>query len=213
MSQSGKCKLYVVGKGFGFAVTPDGREHFFHKSDIIGKPPKTDDILNFDVEPSSMKPGQTQAKNVTGGTCGGELQGTCKWYNEGKGYGFINYNGESYFMHVQHIAGNTPLEGDVLYFDFATDERDPNKQMCTNVTGGTGGPIDQGATVSKGMEKGMGKMMQMMSMMMSWGPYGKGKGKGKGKGDGDWGGKGGGGDWGGKGDGKGGDWGGKGMGW
>eukprot|EP00931_Biecheleriopsis_adriatica_P008571 TRINITY_DN109727_c0_g1_i1.p1 TRINITY_DN109727_c0_g1~~TRINITY_DN109727_c0_g1_i1.p1 ORF type:complete len:173 (+),score=42.53 TRINITY_DN109727_c0_g1_i1:75-593(+) len=167
-SAQGTCKSFNPAKGFGFVTGLDGKDHFFHKKDITGKLPKTGDTLMFVIAQSDVKPGQTAATNVTGGTLGGDLQGTCKWYNESKGFGFIDYNGQSYFMHHGKITGGMPKEGDKLFFDLAPSEKDPTKQECINVVGGTGYPIEQG---------GWGGMASMMSMM--WGPYGKGKGKGK----------------------------------
>eukprot|EP00931_Biecheleriopsis_adriatica_P070434 TRINITY_DN441_c0_g1_i1.p1 TRINITY_DN441_c0_g1~~TRINITY_DN441_c0_g1_i1.p1 ORF type:complete len:190 (+),score=47.27 TRINITY_DN441_c0_g1_i1:52-570(+) len=171
MAASGTCKSFNLSKGFGFITAADGKEHFFHKNDITGKPPKAGDVLTFMIMPSDKKPDQTCAKNVAGGTMGGNLEGKCKWYDANKGYGFIDYGTESHFMHVSHIQGGTPQEGDSLFFDLAPSEKDPTKQECRNVIGGTGFPIEDGG-------KGWGKMGKMMMMpWMMFGPYGKGKGK------------------------------------
>eukprot|EP00931_Biecheleriopsis_adriatica_P056157 TRINITY_DN3327_c0_g1_i1.p2 TRINITY_DN3327_c0_g1~~TRINITY_DN3327_c0_g1_i1.p2 ORF type:complete len:172 (-),score=56.10 TRINITY_DN3327_c0_g1_i1:100-615(-) len=170
MTTSGTCKSFNLSKGFGFITAADGKEHFFHKSDLAGKPPNPGDVLTFTVVPSDKKPDQTCAKSIMGGTMGGNLQGTCKWYDQTKGFGFIDYSGGSYFMHVSNIKGGTPQEGDSLYFDLVPGEKDPSKQECKNVIGGTGYPLDQAG-------KGWGKMGKFMPPWMMWGPYGGGKGK------------------------------------
>eukprot|EP00440_Ansanella_granifera_P000947 gb/GFBE01001023.1/.p1 GENE.gb/GFBE01001023.1/~~gb/GFBE01001023.1/.p1 ORF type:complete len:171 (+),score=62.80 gb/GFBE01001023.1/:1-513(+) len=169
MTASGTCKSYNPAKGFGF-VTSGDKDLFFHKTDITGKPPKEGDVLSFTVHDSTKKPGSQEAKNVTGGTSGGNTQGTVKWYNEAKGYGFVNVGEESYFMHYSDITGGTPMEGDSLWFDIADSEKDPSKKCAKNVVGGTGYAIGKGG--------GKGYWMPPM-MMMGMGGYGKGWGKGK----------------------------------
>eukprot|EP00931_Biecheleriopsis_adriatica_P121014 TRINITY_DN960_c0_g1_i5.p1 TRINITY_DN960_c0_g1~~TRINITY_DN960_c0_g1_i5.p1 ORF type:complete len:174 (-),score=52.14 TRINITY_DN960_c0_g1_i5:212-733(-) len=172
MSSQGTCKSYNPAKGFGF-IQCNGQDIFFHKNDISGKPPKEGDVLTFDHQASTKKPGQMEAKNVTGGTLGGSTQGTVKWYNEGKGYGFIEIGDQSYFMHYSDITGGTPKEGDSVWFDPVPSEKDPSKMAAKNVVGGTGWAIG-----SKGGGKGMMGML-WPPMMGPYGGWGKGFGKGK----------------------------------
>eukprot|EP00441_Pelagodinium_beii_P042852 CAMPEP_0197634016 /NCGR_PEP_ID=MMETSP1338-20131121/10238_1 /TAXON_ID=43686 ORGANISM="Pelagodinium beii, Strain RCC1491" /NCGR_SAMPLE_ID=MMETSP1338 /ASSEMBLY_ACC=CAM_ASM_000754 /LENGTH=131 /DNA_ID=CAMNT_0043205803 /DNA_START=1 /DNA_END=396 /DNA_ORIENTATION=- len=131
------------------------------------------------MQASTKKEGTMEAKSVTGGTSGGNTEGKVKWYNDMKGYGFIDVGSESYFMHSSDITGGTPKEGDSVWFDIVPSEKDPSKMAAKNVVGGTGYPI------GKGGGKGWGMDM--------WGPYGGGKGwgmdmwgGGKGWGKGKW---------------------------
>eukprot|EP00931_Biecheleriopsis_adriatica_P004374 TRINITY_DN106056_c0_g1_i1.p2 TRINITY_DN106056_c0_g1~~TRINITY_DN106056_c0_g1_i1.p2 ORF type:complete len:171 (-),score=47.06 TRINITY_DN106056_c0_g1_i1:180-692(-) len=169
MSKRGTCKSYNPVKGFGF-IECDGQDVFFHKSDLTGKPAKEGDLLAFDLQASTKKPGQMEAKNVQGGTMGGNTPGTVKWYNENKGYGFIDVGEQSYFMHHSDITGGTPLEGDKVWFDPQVSEKDPSKMCAKNVVGGTGYAIGKGG--------GKGAAMNWMYQMMM-ASYGKGYGKGK----------------------------------
>eukprot|EP00930_Biecheleria_cincta_P005175 TRINITY_DN10608_c0_g1_i2.p1 TRINITY_DN10608_c0_g1~~TRINITY_DN10608_c0_g1_i2.p1 ORF type:complete len:175 (-),score=38.08 TRINITY_DN10608_c0_g1_i2:104-628(-) len=156
MSSQGTLKSYNPSKGFGFITTSDGTDIFFHKSDLAGKPPKDGDVLTFEPSPSAKKPGSMEAKNVTGGTAGGNTQGTCKWFNEMKGYGFIDVpveggDSQSYFMHFSDISGGTPMEGDKLWFDIAPDEKNPAKMCAKDVVGGSGWPMGSGGGKGWGM--------------------------------------------------------------
>eukprot|EP00930_Biecheleria_cincta_P102938 TRINITY_DN947_c0_g1_i1.p1 TRINITY_DN947_c0_g1~~TRINITY_DN947_c0_g1_i1.p1 ORF type:complete len:198 (-),score=64.69 TRINITY_DN947_c0_g1_i1:305-850(-) len=175
MSHSGTLKSFNQNRGFGF-ITCDGVDYFFHKSDIVGKPPQDGDVLSFDMEPSKKDPSKMEARSVTGGTAGGNTQGTVKWFNEMKGYGFINTDdGQSHFMHANDISGGTPQEGDKVWFDIVPGEKDASKTAAKNVVGGTGYPM---GGKGKGWGKGFGAGMWSMPPMMwgPWGGYGGGKG-------------------------------------
>lgn len=59
--------------------------------------------------------------------------GTVKWFNESKGYGFIEAQNQQYFVHYKHIQGNgykTLKEGDQVTFD---SEKTPKGLSATNV--------------------------------------------------------------------------------
>jgi len=46
--------------------------------------------------------------------------GTVKWFNEGKGFGFITSQGEDYFVHIKEIKNHgisSLKEGDKVSFD------------------------------------------------------------------------------------------------
>ncbi|KTD02303.1 cold shock domain-containing protein [Fluoribacter gormanii] len=48
-----------------------------------------------------------------------KIKGTVKWFNERKGFGFIQSNGQEYFVHFSSILGNgfkTLREGDAVFF-------------------------------------------------------------------------------------------------
>jgi len=186
MSSQGNLKSFNQARGFGF-ITSGDVDYFFHRTDIQGKPPKEGDVLNFDIAPSKKDPSKMEAKSVTGGTSGGNTVGTVKFFNEAKGYGFIEDDGVSHFLHATDISGGTPMEGDTVWFDIVPSEKDPSKTAAKNVVGGSGYPMGKG--YDKGFGKGYGKDMWGMMPMM-WGGYGGFGGFGGGKGFGGGGGKG-----------------------
>ena len=57
------------------------------------------------------------------------VQGTVKWFNESKGYGFITReDGEDVFAHYSAIDGNgfkTLSEGDSVSFDVVEGDKGP----------------------------------------------------------------------------------------
>lgn len=64
--------------------------------------------------------------------------GTVKWFNEGKGFGFItNDNGEGdVFVHFSSIMGEgfkSLQEGQKVTFDTETDPKDSRKLRAVNV--------------------------------------------------------------------------------
>jgi CspA family cold shock protein len=64
-----------------------------------------------------------------GGFSSMALQGTIKWFNESKGYGFIQQdNGPDVFVHYSSIQGNgfkTLAKGQKVQFEITNDERGP----------------------------------------------------------------------------------------
>jgi len=186
MATNGTLKSFNAARGFGF-ITSEGTDYFFHKTDIKGKPPKEGDVLSFDVAASTKDPSKMEAKNVTGGTSGGDTEGKVKWYNERKGYGFVEVGEATHFMHANDISGGTPMEGDTVWFDVVPSEKDPAKTCAKDVVGGTGYPMGSG---KGGMGKGgwgnemYGMPPWMMMQMMGYGYGGGGGGGGKGYGGG-----------------------------
>jgi CspA family cold shock protein len=64
--------------------------------------------------------------------------GTVKWFNEAKGFGFISNDDGSgdVFVHFSAIQGNgfkTLSEGQKVTFDTETDPKDPRKLRAVNV--------------------------------------------------------------------------------
>ena len=55
-------------KGYGFITMDDGTDMFFNVKDCVGSKPVQGDKVKFDIGESSLKPGQKQAQNVTGGS-------------------------------------------------------------------------------------------------------------------------------------------------
>ena len=57
------------------------------------------------------------------------VQGTVKWFNESKGYGFITRDdGDDVFAHYSAIDGNgfkTLSEGDMVSFDIVEGDKGP----------------------------------------------------------------------------------------
>jgi CspA family cold shock protein len=66
----GVVKFFDAEKGFGFIRDKDGQGDFFvHITNCVdGMMPVEGDVLLYDFGPSTKKPGQTAAKNVTGGS-------------------------------------------------------------------------------------------------------------------------------------------------
>lgn len=64
---SGRCKSFGA-KGYGFITMDDGTELFFNVKDCVGSKPAAGDILKFDMADSQLKPGNKEAKNITGGS-------------------------------------------------------------------------------------------------------------------------------------------------
>jgi CspA family cold shock protein len=62
------------------------------------------------------------------------MNGTVKWFNESKGFGFISRDdGDDVFVHYSSISGNgfkTLLEGDVVSFEL---EEGPKGLKAVNV--------------------------------------------------------------------------------
>ncbi|MDD2218076.1 MAG: cold-shock protein [Eubacteriales bacterium] len=64
--------------------------------------------------------------------------GTVKWFNEAKGFGFISNDstGEDVFVHFSAIQGNgfkTLQEGQNVTFDTEADPKNPSKLRAINV--------------------------------------------------------------------------------
>ena len=46
------------------------------------------------------------------------MQGTVKWFSSQKGFGFIEFQGKDYFVHISEVEKNSNLEkGDKVYFE------------------------------------------------------------------------------------------------
>ena len=66
-------------------------------------------------------------------------KGTVKWFNEGKGFGFItNDNGSGdVFVHFSSILGSgfkSLLEGQKVSYDTETDPKDSRKLRAINIS-------------------------------------------------------------------------------
>jgi CspA family cold shock protein len=66
------------------------------------------------------------------------MNGTVKWFNESKGYGFISNDdgGDDVFVHFSSIVGNgfrTLTEGQKVTFDVEQDPKNPGKMRAVNV--------------------------------------------------------------------------------
>ncbi|WMJ83390.1 cold-shock protein [Oscillospiraceae bacterium LTW-04] len=65
-------------------------------------------------------------------------KGTVKWFNEGKGFGFIanDEGGEDVFVHFSAIQSNgfkSLVEGQKVFFDTEPDPKDSRKLRAVNV--------------------------------------------------------------------------------
>ena len=159
MACKGQVKSFGPDKGFGFIINPDGGPDIFLplKACVDGKVPQKCDMVSFDVEESSLKPGQLQAKNVSGGTAVAKVAGPpgahagyVKKFDLLNGFGFITgLDGSDIFLHRNAVVdGTIPQEGDYVSYDVGESSSKPGQMVASNVQGGTG---------SKGGGKGQGK--------------------------------------------------------
>ncbi len=65
------------------------------------------------------------------------MKGTVKWFNSGKGYGFITQEeGGDVFVHFSSIAGEgykSLNEGDKVEFDITTDQKGPKASNVVKI--------------------------------------------------------------------------------
>ncbi|MCA0403770.1 MAG: cold-shock protein [Proteobacteria bacterium] len=60
-----------------------------------------------------------------------KIRGKVKWFNESKGFGFIDSDGKDYFVHFSAIQGSgfkTLAEGAVVMFKPATGQKGPQAE-------------------------------------------------------------------------------------
>eukprot|EP00446_Apocalathium_sp_SHHI-4_P068838 CAMPEP_0177527690 /NCGR_PEP_ID=MMETSP0369-20130122/51788_1 /TAXON_ID=447022 ORGANISM="Scrippsiella hangoei-like, Strain SHHI-4" /NCGR_SAMPLE_ID=MMETSP0369 /ASSEMBLY_ACC=CAM_ASM_000364 /LENGTH=206 /DNA_ID=CAMNT_0019008071 /DNA_START=80 /DNA_END=700 /DNA_ORIENTATION=+ len=193
MSSTGSVKNYNPFKGFGFITGADGQDVFVHVSACNGMAPSAGDVVTYDVTMND-KTGKPNASNVQGctgsadaaakgggkGAAGtGTCSGTVKSYNGEKGWGFVESNGQDFFLHVKNCNGGTPNCGDWLTFDVEDAGQGNGKLKAVNVTGCTGWPQKGKGKGDKGGYGGMwdgGKGDWGKGGGKSAGPYGGGKG-------------------------------------
>lgn len=153
MTTRGVVKSFSSLKGWGF-IDVNGLDVFVHSKDCVGGLPAKGDVVFFDAEPNTHKPGQMQAKNVTGGSGSrdapdsstatssgpiiGRMQGTLKSWNAEKGFGFASLPGSGdVFVHTVDCIGGQPVVGDVLTFDVEQKSDSINNLKARNITGGS----------------------------------------------------------------------------
>jgi CspA family cold shock protein len=60
-----------------------------------------------------------------------KMRGTVKWFNESKGFGFIESNGKDYFVHFSAITGSgfkTLAEGATVLFKASQGQKGPQAE-------------------------------------------------------------------------------------
>ncbi len=60
-----------------------------------------------------------------------KVNGKVKWFNESKGFGFIESNGKDYFVHFTAIQGSgfkTLAEGAAVKFKIGTSQKGPQAE-------------------------------------------------------------------------------------
>ena len=60
-----------------------------------------------------------------------KIRGTVKWFNESKGFGFIESNGKDYFVHFSAISGSgfkTLAEGTAVLFKASQGQKGPQAE-------------------------------------------------------------------------------------
>ena len=63
-----------------------------------------------------------------------KVRGTVKWFNESKGFGFIESNGKDYFVHFSAIQGSgfkTLAEGAAVTFKPGQGQKGPQAENVT----------------------------------------------------------------------------------
>ena len=58
----GKVKFFNVTKGFGFIKAEDGKEYFFHESDLNGGTADEGDSVEFEIEKADRGPKAVKVK-------------------------------------------------------------------------------------------------------------------------------------------------------
>jgi CspA family cold shock protein len=65
-----------------------------------------------------------------------KIKGTVKWFNESKGFGFIESNGKDYFVHFSAISGSgfkTLAEGTAVMFKASQGQKGPQAEDVETV--------------------------------------------------------------------------------
>ena len=65
-----------------------------------------------------------------------KMQGTVKWFNDNKGFGFIESNGKDYFVHFSAIQGSgfkTLTEGASVLFKAGMGKKGPQAEEVETV--------------------------------------------------------------------------------
>ncbi len=64
--ETGKVKWFNVQKGFGFIITPDGKDLFVHFKDVIGgvNAIKENDTVEYEVKEGKKGPQAVKVKKV-----------------------------------------------------------------------------------------------------------------------------------------------------
>ncbi|CAJ1424222.1 unnamed protein product [Effrenium voratum] len=75
--------------------------------------------------------------------CFGDRTGSVKFFDPQRGFGFIESEGEDFFVHYSNIEGGgfkSLADGEEVEFDIETNDSN-GKKYCVRVTGVGGGPV------------------------------------------------------------------------
>lgn len=114
-SCQGEVKSFSGKQGWGF-ISYEGQDVFMHQNDCGTMRPAPGAAVTFDIEPNPKNPAQSVAKNVRAVRTG-EYEGIVKPFNDTKGYGFIDYQGQDVFLHLHDCVDGKPNVGDQVSFD------------------------------------------------------------------------------------------------
>jgi len=148
MSSTGVVKSFAEQTGWGFIIY-NGQDVFFHIRDCVQGLPQKGDTLYFDVD-AAEKPGQLVAKNISGGTGGGPCEGIVTSFVDDTGYGFIDYQGQQVFLHINEVVGGKPMKGNKVFFTMEPSQKTPGQMVAKNVKGGMGPKREEAKGKGKG---------------------------------------------------------------
>ncbi|MFC5291365.1 cold-shock protein, partial [Actinokineospora guangxiensis] len=144
----GTVRWFDVERGFGFLAPEDGSpEVFVHASEIVGdgdgKVLREGQAVVFEVGVNDRGPQALRVRVTAAAGTGGDvgLLGTVRWYEPGKGYGFVSPDGggADVFVHSSAIVtGGVVTEGQRVALLIVDGERGPQAGHVIPLGAGAG---------------------------------------------------------------------------